>query len=103
MCCPVLWTFFTFPRLGVSSVIDLGTVSRMGPIRRKGNLSRLGWSHPFQQAASKQQAATKQPCAKWAKGQNSIAVVAIWLKFRWMVPMGMRYNHTKLEQETQRW
>ena len=37
------------------------------------------------------------------KNQNSIVVLRIWLKFRCMIPMGVKYNHTKYEQETQRW
>ena len=38
-----------------------------------------------------------------AKNQNSVVVLRIWLKFWWMIPMGVRDNHTKFEQETQRW
>ena len=37
------------------------------------------------------------------KNQNSVVVLQIKLKFWWMVPMGVKYNHTKFEQETQRW
>ena len=37
------------------------------------------------------------------KNQNSVVVLRIWLKFSWMIPMGVKYNHTKFEQETQRW
>ena len=37
------------------------------------------------------------------KNQNSVVVLHIRLKFWWMIPMGVKYNHTKLEQETQRW
>ena len=37
------------------------------------------------------------------KNQISIVVLWIWLKFWWMIPMGVRDNHTKYEQETQRW
>ena len=37
------------------------------------------------------------------KNQNSIVVLWIWLKFWWMIPMGVRDNHTKYEPETQRW
>ena len=37
------------------------------------------------------------------KNQNSVVVLWIWLKFWWMIPMGVKYNHTKLEQKTQRW
>ena len=38
-------------------------------------------------------------------GQNQNSVVVLWirLKFWWMIPMGVKYNHTKFEQETQRW
>ena len=36
------------------------------------------------------------------KNQNSVVVLRIWLKFWWMIPMGVRDNHTKFEQETQR-
>ena len=37
------------------------------------------------------------------KNQNSIVVLRIQLKFWWMIPMGVKYNHTEFEQETQRW
>ena len=36
------------------------------------------------------------------KNQNSVVVLHIRLKFWWMIPMGVKYNHTKFEQETQR-
>ena len=38
-----------------------------------------------------------------AKNQNSVVVLQIWVKFWWMIPMDVKYNHTKFEQETQRW
>ena len=38
-----------------------------------------------------------------AKNQISVVVLRIWLKFWWMIPMGVRDNHIKFEQETQRW
>ena len=37
------------------------------------------------------------------ENQKSAVVLRIWLKFWWMIPMGVRDNHTKFEQETQRW
>ena len=37
------------------------------------------------------------------KNQNSVVVLQIRMKFSWMIPMGVKYNHTKFEQETQRW
>ena len=37
------------------------------------------------------------------KKQTSVVVLWISLKFWWMIPMGVKYNHTKIEQETQRW
>ena len=37
------------------------------------------------------------------KNQISVVVLRIWLKFWWMIPMGVRDNPTKYEQETQRW
>ena len=37
------------------------------------------------------------------KNQNSVVVLRIRLKFCWMIPMGVKYNHTKFERETQRW
>ena len=37
------------------------------------------------------------------KNQNSVVVLPIRLKFWWMIPMGVRDNHTKYEPETQRW
>ena len=38
-----------------------------------------------------------------AKNQNSIVVLRIRVKFWWMIPMGVKYNHIKFEQETQQW
>ena len=38
-----------------------------------------------------------------AKYQNSVVVLPIRLKFWWMIPMDVKYNHTKIEKETQRW
>ena len=37
------------------------------------------------------------------KDQTSVVVLWIRVKFWWMIPMGVKYNHTKFEQETQRW
>ena len=37
------------------------------------------------------------------KNQTSVVVLCIWLKFWWMIPMGVRDNQTKYEPETQRW
>ena len=37
------------------------------------------------------------------KNQNSVVVLLIQVKFWCMIPMGVKYNHTKFEQETQRW
>ena len=52
-------------------------------------------------ASSKQQAASST--REMGKNQNSVVVLRIQLKFWWMIPMGVRDNHTKYEQETQRW
>ena len=35
------------------------------------------------------------------KKRNSVVVLWIWLKFWWMIPMGVKDNHTKSERETQ--
>ena len=37
------------------------------------------------------------------KNRNSVVVLQLWVKFWWMIPLGVKYNHTKFEQETQRW
>ena len=37
------------------------------------------------------------------KTQTSVMVLRIWLKFWCMIPMGVKYNHTKFERETRRW
>ena len=37
------------------------------------------------------------------KNHSSVVVFRIRLKFWWMLPMGVRDNHTKYEPETQRW
>ena len=65
---------------------------------------------PWLAAASKQASkpASKQANSKQAsstremgKNQNSVVVLQIRLKFWWMIPMHVKYNHTKFEQETQ--
>ena len=37
------------------------------------------------------------------KNQTSVAVLRIRLRFWCMIPMGVKYNDTKFERETQRW
>ena len=37
------------------------------------------------------------------KNQNSDLVLQNRVKFCWMIPMGVKYHHTKFERETQRW
>ena len=37
------------------------------------------------------------------KNQISAVVLRIWLKFWWMIPMGVKYNHAKYEPKTKRW
>ena len=37
------------------------------------------------------------------QNQNSVVLLWPWLKFWCIIPMGVEYNHTKFEQETQRW
>ena len=37
------------------------------------------------------------------KNHHSVVVLQIQVKIWWMIPMGVKYNHTKFEQETQRW
>ena len=51
--------------------------------------------------ASKQQA--RSSTRKMGKNQTSVVVLQIQVKFLWVIPMGVKYNHTKFEQETQRW
>ena len=38
-------------------------------------------------------------------GQNQNSVVVLWIQMKlwWMIPMGVKYNHTRFEHETQRW
>ena len=50
-------------------------------------------------ASSKQASSTRE----MGKNQNSGVELHIRPKFWWMIPMGVKYNHTKFEQETQRW
>ena len=33
------------------------------------------------------------------KNQNSVVMLQIRLKFWWMIPMGVKYNHTRFEQK----
>ena len=37
------------------------------------------------------------------KNQKSVVVFWIWMKFWYMIPMGVKYNHTKCDRETRRW
>ena len=37
------------------------------------------------------------------KNQKSVVVLQIWVKFSWMIPMGVKYNSTKFVQKNQRW
>ena len=37
------------------------------------------------------------------KNQTSVVVLQIWVKFWWMIPIGVKYNHTSFEQETRWW
>ena len=37
------------------------------------------------------------------KNQNSVVVLRNRVEFWWTIPMGVKYNHTKFEQETQQW
>ena len=52
--------------------------------------------------SSKQQQAASSK-REMGKNRNSVVVLHIRLKFWWMIPMGVRDNHTKFEPETQRW
>ena len=49
--------------------------------------------------ASKQAASTRE----MGKNHSSVVVLRIQPKFWWLLPMGVRDNHTKYERETQRW
>ena len=40
---------------------------------------------------------------KMGENQNSVVVLRIRLEFWWMMPKGVKYNHTKFERETRRW
>ena len=64
-------------------------------------VSRVDLAH----LASKQQAASKQAAStrEMEKNHSSVVVLGIRPKFWWMLPMGVRDNHTKYEPETQRW
>ena len=35
--------------------------------------------------------------------QTSVVGLQIRLKFWWMIPMGVKHNHTEFQRETQRW
>ena len=52
---------------------------------------------------SKQRQASKQQASTLEMGKNQILVALVWswLKFCYMMPMGVKYNHTKWEQETE--
>ena len=32
-----------------------------------------------------------------------VKLLQIWVKFWWMILIGVKYNHTKFEQKSQRW
>ena len=46
-------------------------------------------------------ASSKQASNHMKNAQKSDLHHEIWLEFWWMIPMSMKYNHTKFEQETQ--
>ena len=54
---------------------------------------------PFSRQASNKQ----QQAAANTRKMGKIMVVGIWSKFWWMIPIGMKYDHTRLEQDTQHW
>ena len=37
------------------------------------------------------------------QNHNSVVVLQIPLKFWWLIPLGVKYNHTKFEPETRWW
>ena len=53
--------------------------------------------------SKQQQAASKQQHARNGEKSNSVVVLEIRVKFWCMIPMGVKYNHTKFERETRRW
>ena len=53
--------------------------------------------------SKQQQQAASSSTREMGKNQISVVVLQIRVKFWWMIPMGVKYNHTKFEQETQRW
>ena len=58
------------------------------------------------QVAGKQQAPKRQPSAstlEMSKNHSSIVVLQIQPTFRWMLPMGVRDNHTRHEPQTEWW
>ena len=64
------------------------------------DLPGLAASKQASKEASKQQASSTR---EMGKNQNSVVVLEIRVKFWCMIPMGVKYNHTKFERETQRW
>ena len=65
-----------------------------------GGPNRIG-----KQATSKQQASSKQVASTREMGKNQMSMVVLRIrpKFWWMLPMGVRDNHTMYELGTQRW
>ena len=53
--------------------------------------------------ASSKQASKQASTRKMGENHSSVVVLQIGPKFWWMLPMGVRDNHTKCEPETQRW
>ena len=53
--------------------------------------------------SKQQQQAASSSTREIGKNHISVVVVQMRVKIWWMIPMGVKYNHTKVEQETQRW
>ena len=53
--------------------------------------------------ASSKQASKQASTRETGKNHSSVVVLRIRPKFWWMLPMGVRDNHTKYEPQTQRW
>ena len=54
-------------------------------------------------SSSKQQQAASSSTREMGKNQKSVVGAQIRVNFWCMIPLGVKYNHRKLEQETQRW
>ena len=107
--------FWTLWGAQTSAMSPFSAMSNFGPSQCWNQSSfYTPWEASSKRAASEQagskqasnRQATNQPTAitsELGKNHSSIMVLHIRPKFWWMLPLGVRDNHTKCEPQSQRW